>query len=68
MNPPNPGKGYRLLKVGEIRKEGDQYIIANWEDTVGVGCKYAKQTRDQGFFYRRKLKPKAKHGPAKSKV
>ncbi len=66
MTPPNPGKGYRLLKVGEVISFADQVQSVTdwkpgWRRTIKKGTIYSHQSRkDYGLFYRRKLKTKAK--------
>ncbi len=62
MIPPNPGKGYRLLRKGEAIHPFDQI----WDERRHFW--YVSTCPRYGVFYRRKLKPKAKHGPAKSKM
>lgn len=69
MTPPNPGKGYRLLKVGEVIDKWDQVNASKkqlpiWPLTTRAGAVHKAGV----FIYRRKLKTKAKHGAAKSKM
>jgi hypothetical protein len=57
-NRTDPGEGYRLLEVGEIEKEGDEYYNADksrWVPTGLVGSKCTVGDRINGYSIRRRL-------------
>lgn len=59
----NPGKGYRLLRKGEVLREGDQYwsALERWFSTAHAGTR-AGLIVDSAVYRRRiaKLKPSTK--------
>jgi len=57
-----PGEGYRLLEVGEIEKEGDEFYDANkkrWVPTGLVRSKCNENDRLNGYSIRRKVEQPA---------
>ena len=46
----DPGPGWRLLKVGEIRERGDEFFSDGWRPTVMAGHRQQKN----GFLTRRR--------------
>ncbi len=68
MTPPNPGKGYRLLDIGDEIAASDDVQSFNiqtrkwrgWVTTIRAGTTVTVSDFKDGLAYRRKLKPKAK--------
>jgi hypothetical protein len=56
-NTVDPGPGYRLLKVGEIIKAGDEFrsISGGWHSTEEAGEKYDRSGVEYCMYYRRKI-------------
>lgn len=50
----DPGPGWRLLEVGEIRERGDEFFRNGWRPTVMAGEPLTKN----GFFTRRRTAPR----------
>ncbi|MHB8762416.1 MAG: hypothetical protein ACYC6J_08590 [Coriobacteriia bacterium] len=51
----DPGPGWRLLKVREIRARGDEFFCNGWKPTVMAGEPLPKN----GFLTRRRTAPRA---------
>jgi hypothetical protein len=50
---PKPGKGWRLLKVGEaIPSDGEFHSGGAWLSSVSIGCLYDTDDQREGLFYR----------------
>jgi hypothetical protein len=57
---PNPGKGWRLLEVGEIVRVGDECRLVDlehdsWERVWGTGYRVTKEDVRNGWRYRRRI-------------
>lgn len=50
----DPGPGWRLLEVGEIRERGDEFFRNGWRPTAMAGEPLTKN----GFFTRRRTAPR----------
>lgn len=50
----DPGPGWRLLEVGEIRKRGDEFFCSGWKPTIMAGEPMPKN----GFTTRRRTAPR----------
>lgn len=59
MKAPNPGKGWRLLKVGErIPKDAEYELAGEWVKTSNPTLLYNADDRRGGLLYRTKVPDK----------